>query len=270
LPENARALLPHLYRFRGVALTAAITIATLWFAVSGRLVYFVNPAYVAFTIVMGVIALAFCVAWAVVLIRRERPRGRHGQVHDHELEDDAAPRGVPARIGAAVAGLIGLGMVVGMIVLPPATLSSATAIQRDVAAATVTGGADLGSARKASTAVFARFTVRDWASLLAQTSDPSFYDGKPVDLTGFVSPDPSGSDDVFYLSRFVVTCCAVDAQPVGVPVYQPGWQGTLKANQWVRVTGGFTANQSTDSDAPIALTPTRLIRTDVPTQPYLY
>ncbi len=271
MSDTRHRVLRGLSRYRGVALTAGISTASLWFAVSGRLVYFVNPSYVAFTIVMCAIALAFCVAWVVVLLRREPPRGRHsGESHDHELEDDAAPRGPLRRIGAALTAVVAAAVVAGMIVLPPATLSSATAIQRDVASTTVSGGADLTSAQRASTAAFAHFTVRDWASLLAQTTDATFYDGKPVDLTGFVSPDPRGSADVFYLSRFVVTCCAVDAQPVGVPVYRPTWKDTLKPNQWVHVTGAFAANPSTSSDAPIALTPAQLSKTDVPAQPYLY
>jgi putative membrane protein len=259
-----------LARFRGTVLVAAVAIAALWFAVSGRLLYFVNPAYVVFTIVMCAIAIAFCVARVVLTVRGERVRGAHAADHDHDEEVETPPARGIRRVGVGVTAVVAAAIVAGMVLLPPATLSSATAVQRAVGTSTVSGGASLASAQSASTAAFAHFTVRDWASLLDQTTSASFYDGKPVDVTGFVAPSPDGSSDVFYLSRFVITCCAVDAQPVGVPVYLPGWRDQLKQDQWLQLTGAFTANRSTASSAPIALVPVQTKRIDAPGDPYLY
>ena len=109
----------------------------------------------------------------------------------------------------------------------------------------------------------------EWSSLLAQTSDPAFYAGKPVDVIGFITPDPD-ADDVFYVSRFMITCCAVDAQPIGVPVYLPDWQAQFEADDWVEVTGEFVSNRSTESTAPIALDPAEVTGVDEPSDPYLY
>jgi uncharacterized membrane protein YcgQ (UPF0703/DUF1980 family) len=50
--------------------------------------------------------------------------------------------------------------------------------------------------------------VLEWSALLRQTQDPAFYDGKPVEVIGFITPDPSGSSDIFYVSRFKITCCS--------------------------------------------------------------
>ncbi|MES1212323.1 MAG: TIGR03943 family protein, partial [Leifsonia sp.] len=191
---------------------------------------------------------------------------------DHDDEDDDPP---PATRGQAVlsalAVVVALVVAVGMIVFPPATLSSATALQRDLTGgSTPAGGSSLSSAQGASSQAFSKFTVLDWASLLRQTSDVSFYAGKPVAVDGFVTPSPSGGDDVFYLTRFVITCCAVDAQPVGVPVYLPHWRATYKSDEWLHLVGGFEANRSTTSSDPIALVPSGVKKISAPHDPYLY
>ena len=112
----------------------------------------------------------------------------------------------------------------------------------------------------------------DWASLLRQTSDLAFYDAKPVDIVGFVTEDPDDPQNVFYVSRFVITCCAVDAQPVGVPVYAPDWRETYSPDDWVEVTGTFGANPSSKSTQPIAVQPgdAGISAIDEPGDPYLF
>ncbi|ODA42118.1 TIGR03943 family protein [Desulfosporosinus sp. BG] len=55
-------------------------------------------------------------------------------------------------------------------------------------------------------------------------------------LTGFVYKDPKLAKNQFVLSRFVITCCIVDATPIGVIVESPD-APKLKADTWVEVTG---------------------------------
>ena len=247
-------------------LTAVVSIATIWFVIGGWLDYYVHPRYLVFTVVMASIALVFCAARAVMILRQPTAAS------DHDDEDDDPPpsrrsQAALSALAVVVAGAVAL----GMIVLPPATLSSATALQRDLTGGgTVAGGSSLSSAQTSSTAAFARFTVLDWASLLRQTTDVSFYAGKPVDVEGFVTPSPNDAVNMFYVTRFVITCCAVDAQPVGVPVYLPGWHSRYASDEWLRVTGGFEANRSTTSTDPIALMPSGVTKISAPNDPYLY
>jgi uncharacterized repeat protein (TIGR03943 family) len=239
-----------LQRWRGVALISAVLAATLWIAASGQLVLYIHPRYLVFTVVMTVIALGLAVASALV-----RPRDEDGE--------RSGPLGVVALV---VAGLF----VLGIVTLPATTLSAETASQRDITGSLV--AADAQSVEDASTtptAAFAAFTVVDWASLLRQTSDLDFYAGKPVDVVGFIVPDPEAAD-VFYVSRFVVTCCAVDAQPTGIPVYLPGWQQDFAVDDWVQVSGEFAANPSDGSAQPVAVDPARVDPVEQPGEPYLY
>lgn len=245
-----------LQRWRGVALVALASVAIGIFAASGQLVLYIHPRYIVFTIAMVVVALVL-VAASVLLARRE--------------EDDEESRGRVARVLSAIGLGIAAVLAVAMVVLPPATLSSVTAGQRDLnGSALGSSGAQLDEAAAAPSAAFASFTVLDWASLLRQTSDLEFYRDKPVDVVGFITPDVNDPENVFYVSRFFVTCCAVDAQPAGVPVYVPGWTATLSADDWVRVTGEFGPNPSSASTDPLAVIPESVEPTEQPREPYLF
>lgn len=247
-------------------LVAVVSIATIWFAIGGRLDYYVHPRYLVFTVVMASIAVLLCAARTMMILRRR------ATAHDHDDEDDDPP---PATRGQAALSVLALAVAaavaLGIVLLPPATLSSATALQRDLTGgSTVAGGSSLSTAQSSSNAAFAKFSVLDWSSLLRQTSDVSFYAGKPVDVSGFVTPSPTDGANMFYLTRFVITCCAVDAQPVGVPVYLPDWRSTYKSDEWLTVAGGFEANRSASSSDPIALVPSGVTKINAPNDPYLY
>ena len=248
-------------------LIGVISIGTIWLAVNNRLVLYIHPRYAVFTVIMAAVALAFAVARVILSGRREQAHVGH----DHADEDDDDIDARPLQRGLSIAALTLAGaLAAGAVLLPPATLSASTATQRDVTGSQVNlDAASVDDAASADSATFSRYTVREWASLLAQTSDPTFYAGKPVDVTGFITPDPVASD-VFYVTRFTITCCAVDAQPVGVPVYMPDWSSTFDANDWVEVTGQFGSNRSPQSTAAIAVTPSEVTGVDEPSDPYLY
>lgn len=247
-----------LQRWRGVILIAAALAATIWLAASNQLVLYIHPRYIAFTVIMAAIALVFVVAGVL---------SRH---HHDDDDEEQQPSRLPRILAVAGVG-IALVMAIAMIALPPATLSSATADQRDINSSTVgTEAQDAATVASAPVGAFAKFTVVDWASLLRQTNDLSFYQNKPVDVVGFITADQSDPDNVFYVSRFVVTCCAVDAQPAGIPVYYPDWKSAFAVDDWVQAKGQFAANRSTSSAQSIALNPASVTRVEQPSDPYLY
>ncbi|PRY70137.1 putative repeat protein (TIGR03943 family) [Glaciihabitans tibetensis] len=242
-------------QWRGVVLVVAAVVATIWLALNNQLILYIHPRYVVFTVVMAAVALVLVVASFLLRLG-----------HNH----DEPPTRAAARL-STIASLLAVAVAVAMIVVPPATLTSATVAQRDINSSGV--GAEVQSvdaAADSSDAVFAAFTVLDWASLLRQTSDTSFYASKPVDVTGFITEDANDPDNVFYVSRFMITCCAVDAQPVGVPVYLPGWRDQFAVDDWVQVTGEFVPNASQSSTEQVALLPAAVTPVGEPSEPYLF
>ncbi|OUE18006.1 hypothetical protein BFL34_03054 [Clavibacter michiganensis] len=255
----------------GLVLLAACIVSTLWLTITGQLGLYIHPRYFVFTGVMAAIGLVATVAGFAL-----RP-AEAAEEHDHDhgsaaLDDTAA---APARASArarvsrvAVAAVVTI-TVVAVLVLPPRTLTQSTVTQRALNSSTVASDA-APDQELLGTSDFSTLGVKDWSQLLAQTTDPTFFTSKSVDITGFVSADPDDPDDVFYVTRFVVTCCAVDAQPVGVPVYQPGWKSTLQTDEWVRVTGPFASNPSAESRQPLAVMPQGVEQVDQPADPYVY
>lgn len=244
-------------RWRGVAIIGAVSAVALWLAASGQLVLYIHPRYIVFTVVMAAIALVLVVA-AVASAASRRAGG-----------DDVPPSRRERALGLSAAAIAGA-FVIGMLVLPPATLSTATAQQRQINA-TAADLETLDAASEADDETVARFTVREWSGILRQTSDLGFFADKPVtDLVGFVAPDPDDPENVFYISRFVITCCAVDAQPLGVPVHLPGWQDRFAVDSWVSVTGQFGANPSSTSAQPVVVLPDAVEAVEQPSEPYLF
>lgn len=248
-------MLAKVLAWRGVIAIAVLAMVSLWLAWEGMLGFYIHPRYNIFTISMAVIAM-------VLLAIAVGARAQAHQ-HDHEFTRPRRTRGMDGASLAVVAALA-----IGALVLPPATLSSATAENRSSNEVDALGGANIPEGDVAAE-IFATLTVRDWASLLSQNQNPSFYRGKPVNTVGIVTLSDS-SDDVFLLTRFVITCCAVDAQPVSIPVYLPGWQQDLSVDSWVRIEGGFQPSPSGATQAPVILVPLNITQEEVPREPYLF
>jgi putative membrane protein len=243
------------FSWRGVIAIGIFAVATLWLALEGRLGFYIHPRYNLFTMAMALLGLGLL----IVAVLTHKP-------HEH----DHLPARRARRYTAADLASVGIttALLLTVIVLPPTTLSSATAQNRsanDVGVVTPADSIDEAGGAQ----LFQSLTVRDWAGLLIQNQSPSFYRGKPVDTIGLVTPSDV-SPDVFYLTRFVVTCCAVDAQPVSIPVYQPGWQQTFPVDSWVRIQGGFSPAPAGVSGPGLVLIPLEITMEEVPREPYLF
>ena len=162
-------------------------------------------------------------------------------------------------------GVVLICAVLALLIIPPATLSSTARQNREL----VTSGRALNSAKALPLvgADPATFSVKDWAALLNQ-GGPEAVLGKQVDLSGYVLD--RGENDVFFIARFAVSCCAVDAQPIGVPAYRPGWREEIEPGAWITIQGAFVKNPSPDSQESVAIEVGSLARIDEPDQPYVF
>ncbi|WP_420369658.1 TIGR03943 family putative permease subunit [Curtobacterium sp. L1-20] len=283
--------------YLGLGSVLAVALCTLWLALAGHLDLYINPRYAVFTVVLAAVAVPASVAGLVVVARG------HGHAHDDEHEpharatahahddehepqaratahghDDAADHdhgrraAGPARgvrtVLAGAAALVTIGVTAAMLVLPPTTLSARTAQQRSVDSATLSNatGSEAAVSLLGSTSVdTSEYGVKDWAALIRQTTDTSSLVGKDVRLSGFVVP---GADGSFTLTRFVISCCAVDAQPVGLVVRTDG--AVPDADQWVTVRGKLAANPDQSASARIVIRAASVERIDQPSDPYEY
>jgi putative membrane protein len=111
-------------------------------------------------------------------------------------------------------------------------------------------------------------TILDWLRAFDQPGGGASLDGQNANVTGFVYHDLRLPDDRFFISRFVLTCCVVDATPVALLVT---W---LRAKQlpddsWVQVRGPVQSD--TYDGQPLLLIQAQSVDiVTAPAVPYLY
>ncbi|MCZ9882372.1 TIGR03943 family putative permease subunit [Arthrobacter sp. B2a2-09] len=256
-------------RWQGVVLSLIGLIATIWLGLTGQLALYIHPRYFVFTVIMaviaGVLALAAFVLAPTAQDGHDQDGHEHSDEHSHDHSDGRGSRWSWLWPVGSVLTIVAA--VVALLILPPSTLTTATVAQRDLngSASALT----LKAPALPSKGDYSAFTVRDWASLLRSGAGQDFFADKTATVTGFVSADKT-DPNVFFVTRFVVTCCAVDAQPIGVPVYHPGWQNEYTTDSWVTVSSSFRANPNPASREAIVLIPDSIAHTTQPAQPYVY
>jgi uncharacterized repeat protein (TIGR03943 family) len=258
-----------------VGLAACLSVVTLGLAATGRIGLYINPDSAWFAVGMAVLTLLGVVASFVLPLGAE---DEHGHDHGEALTaaDDAHEAGAPhphaaahtarhplARTAVVTGEVLTTAIVLGMLVLPPASLSPELSASRDVGTAPLFAGAD--TVALATTGDTAEFGVGDWASVFATATDPGSFDGEAVTLTGFVgAAEGSGFD----LTRLVITHCVIDAQAASVPVDAASTTGpaSLEAGQWVTVAG--TVHSAAGGGLEILASEVTAI--DEPAEPYEY
>jgi uncharacterized repeat protein (TIGR03943 family) len=291
-------------RWIGTALALVAVAATISLAAAGRLSLYIHPRYTVFTVLLvslaGLLAIAAIVAGSPGHPSHEggRPptppdelappgwgddpphppvrsrRWRSGNSlalrkpgHDHPDHDEtqAPPPSLWSRLNGWLMVVVLVGATVGMLVLPPSTLSATARQNRTL----VTSGHALDATN--TTALVggnsATFTVKDWAALLREGGAGAVL-GRKADLTGYVLAQ--GDDNTFFVTRLLVSCCAVDSQPVGVPVYLPNWRDQFAAGGWIAVKGTFVDESEQEVRFPTAIKISTIKKIDEPSQPYVF
>ena len=128
----------------------------------------------------------------------------------------------------AIAGLI----------IPPKVLTSQTALKRGVGDLPLTTIQP--QAFRTATKPESRSLI-EWIRTVNAYPEPDVYSGQAANITGFVLHLPELPDNYIILSRFVVTCCAVDAYPIGIPVLLETSRSNYPVDSWLTVQGVMSA-----------------------------
>ncbi len=164
-------------------------------------------------------------------------------------------------VGTAIAGLA----------IPPGTLGSQAALQRGLGSALPV--TRLQPQAFQITADASERSLVDWVRTLNAYPEPDAYRGQDVQIAGFVMRLDDLPADVVLLARFIVSCCAVDAYPVALPVaLPPGIDGSeFPVDSWVEVRGTMAASTLTDDGPRQAIVRAEAMTPiPTPTDPYSY
>lgn len=111
-------------------------------------------------------------------------------------------------------------------------------------------------------------TLIDWIRTLNVYPEPDAYTGQKVNVEGFVIHLPNIPNDYLGIARFVITCCAADAYPVGLPVKLPSGDRTAyQPDKWYRVEGSMIT-ETLDDKRQLVIKAEKLTEIPAPANPY--
>lgn len=112
-------------------------------------------------------------------------------------------------------------------------------------------------------------TVIDWIRTLNVYPEPDAYTGQAVNLSGFVIHPEDWPEDYLLISRFVLTCCAADAYPVGLPVQLAVSRQAYNPDSWLKIQGKMIT-ATINGQRQLTIEPTNIEAIPEPRNPYEY
>jgi uncharacterized repeat protein (TIGR03943 family) len=110
-------------------------------------------------------------------------------------------------------------------------------------------------------------TLTEWVRTLNVYPEPDAYKGQKAKIEGFVIHVKEQPDNFLMLSRFVITCCAADAYPIGIPVKLKGSRSEYKPDKWLRAEGEM-ATQTINGKRQLVVVAKTLSEIPKPDAPY--
>ncbi len=236
-------------------------ILLLKYWITGRLYILIHPNYFALTIVGGI--LLICIgsvkSWQVLQTEylQSEPSGKPQNVQHISL----FPPGLSSLI-FLTAALIGLSVT-------PRTFGSHTALQRGLTESLPTTRTQPQEFRTAARPEDR--SIIEWVRMLNVNPEPDAYRGQKARVTGFIIYPPGLPPEYLWLSRFVITCCAADAYPVGIPVLFPpdANRQNYPQDSWLEVEGEMIT-RTIDGQRRLTIQATKLTPIPEPRNPYEY
>jgi uncharacterized repeat protein (TIGR03943 family) len=109
----------------------------------------------------------------------------------------------------------------------------------------------------------------DWVRTLNFNPEPDTYTGQKVKVKGFVVHPPKLSEQYLLISQFVITCCAADAYPVGLPVKLTQNRAAYPPDTWLEVEGEMIT-ETLENKRQLTIKANSLKKIEAPKNPYDY
>lgn len=216
-----------IYALHFLVTVLALTLLRLW--LDNKLMLYVHPSTIWFVGLGGVAILIASLLWAY-------KRSSHFHISNKQL------------LGVAIVILV-------VALAKNVPLSPSLAKQRQNGSLVPQMSRTTIAAKGATT----NFNVLEW--WMAWESDPTHrkYAGSSAKVTGFIMKD----NDQYSVARILLTCCAVDAQPIQVGISPLA--GMPKEDSWVEVEGVME-----DKDGKPFIKSVKIVPIDAPENQYVY
>lgn len=231
------------------------------FWVSGKILLLLHPDYTWLSNLAAIVLLLLVIftlykLWAA---RLNQPAARAASNPQKESDHITL---LPPNLSSAVL----LGVAVFGLIYTPQAFASETAMQRGLSETLTLTRAQ--PRRFVRAVASEKRTIIDWIRLVNVYPEPDAYEDEPVEVAGFVVHPEGWPADYLMISRFVLTCCAADAYPVGIPVVL-GSGEVYPVDSWLKITGKMTT-KTLDDRRQVAIAPTQITPIEEPKNPYEY
>ncbi|MBF2063893.1 MAG: TIGR03943 family protein [Calothrix sp. C42_A2020_038] len=110
-------------------------------------------------------------------------------------------------------------------------------------------------------------TLVEWVRTLNVYPEPDAYTGQKAKVQGFAMYPQDIGKEFMMLSRFVITCCAADAYPIGLPVKLSESRDKYPADKWFEVEGTMIT-ETIAGKRHLAINATSIKEIEQPKNPY--
>jgi uncharacterized repeat protein (TIGR03943 family) len=218
---------------------------------SGKLGLLIHPNYFVLTIIAGFVLLAIAILSFIKIIRQKT-----GWQEQHQsLLPPMFTSGL--LLSAAILGLL----------ITPKPFNSDTALQRGLQDATVATRMRPQAFRVNQSSE--RRSLIDWVRTLDVYPEPDAYAGQKVSADGFAVHSSNLPANYLTLTRFVITCCAADAYPVGLSVKLPQNRTVFTEDRWFNIQGQM-ATETLNGKRQIVIQAKTIKPMQEPQNPYSY
>ena len=230
----------------------------LHYQATGKLYLLIHPRYFGLTVSAGM-GLLLLGGWKIWELWKTRKNQRFTNLENQHIS--FFPPGWSS-------GLLLISALLALIIIPE-VFASQTALQRGLTESlpvTRTQPQEFRSATKPE-----ERSLIEWIRILNVYPEPDAYNGQKVEVTGFVIYPQTLSEQYFWISRFILTCCAADAYPVGLTVKLPDGRSRNKYPQdgWFQVKGTMITDEL-NGQRKLTILPTEIEPIPKPKNPYSY
>lgn len=194
--------------------------------ITGQLSLLIHPNY--FGLVLATSIVLFGLGIGKIWMVLKQWRRNSGSI---EPENNQHVTLLPKPLGT---GLLLLAAILGLLIAPR-PLNSQIAVQRGISESLPVTRLQAQSFR--APVKPEEKTLIDWVRTLNAYPEPDEYTGQPAKVSGFVVHLPQLPDNYLLISRFILTCCAVDAYPVGLPVKLTSSRNSYPPDTWLEIEG---------------------------------
>ena len=243
-----------------IAMMATWGILMVKYWVSGQIVFLLHPDYMWLSNTAGIVLLAMAIFKVIRQSRMSSSATALSKVQHLSL----MPKGWSSALLLLI-GLLGLWYT-------PKPFASDIALQRGVTDVVAVTRSQPQAFRVSSKPQDK--TIVDWVRTLNVYPEPDEYQGQAVDVSGFIIHPPDLPKNYVLISRFILTCCAADAYPVGLPVKLDGDslngdRTRYPADEWFRVKGRM-GTEEINGDRRLTVLAAEIDAIEEPKNPYDY